>query len=112
MGNVSLERLEAQLAEPVEPRTAKFVPDVSARLNSSNPKVELPGDGRLLSDFALELAEILKHQGLYERGGLAFVLNQDQDGLEVITPQLLRTLVERHLVCYRIKSREQGEIML
>jgi hypothetical protein len=66
--SVTLERLQAEIAH------ADFQPDenadsISARLNSTKPKVELPGDDRLLSAFATELAEILKTHGLYQRGG-------------------------------------------
>src|SRR4029077_18886477 len=76
---------------------------IPARLNSPLPKVQLPGDNRLLSAFAADCAEVLKDCGIYQRGGVAFIVNQGQDGLEVITPALLRTLAEKHLVCFRIK---------
>ena len=49
------------------------VPEVDARLNSPLPKVQLPGDDRLLSAFAADIAEILKHSGLYQRGGVALL---------------------------------------
>jgi hypothetical protein len=68
--------------------------DITARLNSDLPKVQLPGDGRLLSAFATDCAKILKNCGIYQRGGLAFTVNQRQDGLEVITAPMLRTLAE------------------
>ncbi|HMF45472.1 MAG TPA: hypothetical protein VKE29_02255 [Candidatus Udaeobacter sp.] len=72
----------------------------------------MPGDDRLLSAFAVELAEILKDRGLYQRGGLPFIVNRRQDGLEAITPQMLRTLVEDHLICYRIKTVGDTELSL
>jgi hypothetical protein len=76
---------------------------IRARLNSKVPKVQLPGDGRLLSAFATDIGGVLKSRGIYQRGGLAFIVNQQQDGLEVITPSLLRTLAERYLVCFRVR---------
>ena len=88
------------------------VPDVDARLNSAFPKVQLPGDNRLLSAFATEIAEVLKDCGLYQRGGLAFIVNQQRDGLEIITPPMLRSLVEKYLVCYRIKRGGGDKITL
>jgi hypothetical protein len=94
------------------PTIASTGSDVATRLNSSKPKVELPCDGRLLSQFAAEIGGHLKTCGLYERGGLAFIVNQQQNGLEVITPQMLRTLVENHLVCYRIRNAGENEISL
>jgi hypothetical protein len=96
-------------AEPIElPPAPESIP---ARLSSNLPKVELPGDNRLLSAFADECARILKGRGIYQRGGIAVIVNDDRDGLEVITPAMLRTLVERHLVCYHIKRTRAGELV-
>ena len=88
------------------------VPEVDARLNSPLPKVQLPGDGRLLSAFAADCAEVLKNCDVYQRGGVAFIVNQQLDGLEVIPPSLLRTLVEKYLVCYRLKRSGKNQIVL
>jgi hypothetical protein len=43
---------------------------------------------------------------------VAFIVNQQENGLEVVTPQMLRTLVENHLVCYRIRRSGESEISL
>jgi hypothetical protein len=77
---------------------------VQAVLNSELPKVQLPGDNRLLSQFAHECGEILKGRGIYQRAGNATIINDTRDGLEIITPVMMRTLVEQDLVCYRIKD--------
>src|SRR5207248_228465 len=84
---------------------------VSALLSSDKPKVQLPGDDRILSLFAVELGEIMKQHRLYQRGGLAFIVNRRGDGLEVVTPQMLRTIVENYLVCYRIKGAGEKAIL-
>ena len=108
---VTLERLEAEVAQ-TDSQLHYNADRISTRLNSPKPKVELPGDDRLLSSFGADLAEVLKNHGLYQRGGLAFMVNQQQDGLEAITPQMLRTLVEDYLVCYRIKTVGETELSL
>jgi hypothetical protein len=108
---VTLERLEAEIAT-ADVQFGGSIGSIAARLNSAKPKVELPGNDRLLSAFAIELAEILKHRGVYQRGGLAFKVNQQQDGLDPITPPMLRTLVEEHLVCYRIRTVGGAELSL
>jgi hypothetical protein len=87
------------------PRNSDDEP-ITARLNSSLPKVQLPGDGRLLSAFATDCAKILKNCGIYQRGGVAFIVNQQRNGLDVITGAMLRTLAERHLVCFRVRCRD------
>jgi hypothetical protein len=88
-----------------EPRPEK---SIQALLESQLPKIQLPGDDRLLSAFAFDLGAILKDHGLYQRGGVAMIVNDERDGLEVITPAMLRTLVERSLVCYRIIDAGEG----
>jgi hypothetical protein len=72
------------------------------------PKVQLPGNDRLLSDFAAELARKLKDKGLYQRGGITVVVNPLSDKLEPVMPQTLRTLVEQHLICYRVHVSTKG----
>jgi len=110
---VTLGRFETELAEPdANPQSPNSSDDISARLNCDKPKVELPGYGRLLSAFAADLADILKDHGIYQRGGLAFILNRQRDGLEIITPQMLRTVAEEHLVCYRIRRAGETELCL
>lgn len=87
------------------------IQDVSALLNDGNiPKVALPGDGRLLSAFAADLGQVLQQCGIYQRGGLAFIVNEEGNGLEAVTPSMLRTLVEKHLVCFRTRSAGETEL--
>jgi hypothetical protein len=84
---------------------AHFEPEsIPERLNSPLPKVQLPGDNRLLSAFAADIAKDLKDCGIYRRGGIAMIVNEKRNGLEVVTPAMLRSLVEKDLVCYRIKG--------
>jgi hypothetical protein len=83
-------------APPLAPQNA-----IPSRLNSDLPKVQLPGDGHLLSTFAADCADVLKDCGVYERGGVAFIVNQARNGLDVITAAMLRTLAEQHLICFR-----------
>src|ERR1043166_4694664 len=77
---------------------------------NGKPRVELPCDGRLLSQFASDIGEQRKRSGLYRRGDLPFILNQQRDGLELVTPQMVRTLAENHLVCYRTRRAGENEI--
>jgi hypothetical protein len=82
---------------------------IQGQLESELPKIRLPGDNRLLSKFGDECGRILKSCGLYQRGGIAMIVNDERDGLEVITSSMLRTLVERHLVCYRVRKTSGGK---
>src|SRR5215469_3564931 len=81
------------------------------RLSDSRPPlVELPGDGRLLSAFASDCAGILRTCGIYQRGGVAFIINEQRNGLEPITAPMLRTLVERKLCRFR-RRRESPTVI-
>ncbi len=71
------------------------------------PKIRLPGEGRLLSDFASELAAHLIGKDIYSRNGEIVALEGRQ--LRRLDAQQLRAWVERHLVCYR-KRRSQEQV--
>jgi hypothetical protein len=107
---VTLEPLQAEFSETTAKPHPSNSEDILARLNSNKPKLQLPGDDRLLSAFANDLADVIKTHDIYHRGGLAFIVNPQQNGLEVISPQMLRTLVENHLVCYRIRRWQGTEV--
>jgi hypothetical protein len=67
------------------------------------PKVQLPGDNHLLSDFARDLGRILAPKDIFSRGGLVFIVNERHDGLTPMTPDILRTWIEDHLVCFKVR---------
>lgn len=46
---------------------------------------------------------------VYSRGGGAFVVNSDSTGLAPVTPSMLRTLVEKYVVCYTVRRTSQGD---
>ena len=41
-------------------------------LRSDRPRVELPGDNRLLSEFAFELGKVLSSADIFSRSGSVF----------------------------------------
>lgn len=101
--------LERALSTP-GPKKTNSATEIATQLNGPQFKIELPGDDRLVSAFASDLGSALQDCGIYQRGGLAFIVNEQENGLELITPQMLRTLVERYLVCYRIKNMGGTEL--
>jgi hypothetical protein len=83
------------------------IPDgVQAALNGPRPKVLLPGDDRLLSDFAAELGGHLADKPIFVHAGEVVTLHGC--ALRPVTAQILRTLVEGHLVC--IKQRRTNKV--
>jgi hypothetical protein len=76
--------------------------------HDSRPKVRLPGvgDSLLLSDAAMELSYHLRDKDLYIRNGELVMLKDDH--LEAVETQTFRTLVERHVVCYRERTSKQA----
>lgn len=69
--------------------------------NDPRPKVQLPGDNRLVADFAAELGTILRTCDLFRRERLVVTLNEKRDALRSISYQELPTWIEQHAICYK-----------
>lgn len=71
-------------------------------------KVRLPGDERLHSDFAADIGDALATANIFSRGGSAFTVDAEARCLRIVTADFLRTWVEQHLVCYKIRTESQS----
>ena len=69
------------------------------------PAIQLPGEDNLLSTFAEELGKVLKNQGVYVRGGFAFIVNGGE--CIPVEPSAMRTWIELHATTY--VNRGSGE---
>ena len=77
------------------------------------PALRLPGDGRLISDFADELGELLNGHGIFNRKGAAFTLDHEGQRLKLAEPGWLRTWVETQVVPFKKGfSEKSGEIKI
>ena len=94
--------------EPDEPGEASPVAEV---LNDSRPKVRLPGDEHLLSQTGEEMGRILSARDFFVRGGLVFTLDKIEKRLSLVSPELFRTLVEYHIVPFRLSRRGVSEVV-
>ena len=73
----------------------------------------LPGDGRLISDFAEELGELLNTHGIFNRKGAAFTLDHEGQRLKLAEAGWLRTWVESQVVPFKKSfSEKSGEIKI
>ena len=72
---------------------------MQAVLDDPRPKVRLPGDNWLLSETAAALGKHLADQGLFVRSNEIVTL--DDSELRPVSAQTFRTLLERHVICYR-----------
>jgi VirE-like protein len=77
-------------------------------LSDPRPKLRLPGTNRLLSDFALELAEHLNDKNIYLCNGEVVAL-QDK-ALKPIKAQAFRTWCEQHVLCYIQKGAGENTL--
>ena len=84
----------------------------SQMLNDSRRKVELPGDNRLLSDFAEELAKELDSKNIFSHAGQVVRVNADGCCIEIISGSQFRTLIEEYVICYRRHASGQGTVSL
>jgi hypothetical protein len=73
-------------------------------LSDPRPKVRLPGDNYLLSDTAREAGKILSEREIFARAGLVFTVNETRDGFSLVTPEMLRTWLEDHMILYRQRT--------
>lgn len=87
--------------------------DRSRQLMQSNlPRIQLPGDNRLVSDFALELGSVMAECGLYRRNRQPVFVDEQHCRIVSLTPECLRTWVEQHCLCYRIKQLHGQTVQL
>jgi hypothetical protein len=64
---------------------------------SQLPEVELPKVGRILSDFAHEIGEVMCLNGVFLQDGLPVVLEPRTDRMSPLTPACFRTYAEKNL---------------
>lgn len=77
------------------------------------PALRLPGDGRLLSEFAAELGELLESHAIFNRKEAAFTLDEEGQRLKLAEPGWLRTWVETHVVPFReVRGRDGKAIKI
>jgi hypothetical protein len=79
---------------------------------NGKPAIQLPNDGRLISDFASELAGRIEGHGIFQRKGTAFTLDHEGQKLEPATSSWLRTWVEKSVVPYKAIQSRSGELRL
>src|SRR6185295_8570518 len=78
--------------------------DIELVLGDKRPKIQLPGDNRLLSDFAGEVGKAVRNADIFTRAGMVVTVNERGDGLQVMTPEALRTWLEQYAVCYKVRN--------
>ena len=77
-------------------------------MDDPRPKIQMPGDNRLLSDFAVDVARHLEGANVFIRGNLPVVLNPRagndpvQAPLEALTGDIFRTFAEQFILPYRM----------
>jgi hypothetical protein len=73
-----------------------------AFMDDPRPKIQLPCDDRLVGEFAEEVAEHLAETDVYCLNDHVVLVT---DGItKEITAQEIRTLVEKHFACYKVRS--------
>jgi len=64
---------------------------------TSLPHIELPRVGRILSEFAHEVGEVMSRNGVFLQDGLPVVLEPRTDRMSPLTPACFRTYAEKNL---------------
>lgn len=100
----------AQQAEQPQPSAGRFDP-----MQDPRPKVALPGDGWLISQFANELGKILKDHEIYIHGKIVVLPEPLGPGASVLAemkPVFFQTWVEQYALCYEIDEDSPNVINL
>ena len=71
------------------------------------PSIELPGDNRLISEYATELGDTLHDAPLFLRNGEVVRFDQDTARILPIRPQEFRTQVEMFCAGYKFRGEEK-----
>lgn len=87
---------------PAGPQIGSGQDDLQRVMADARPKLRLPGNDRLLSDFADELAQILREQDIFWRNGEIVTLAGRE--LKPMVPQTFRCWAEQYFVGYRAKT--------
>ena len=61
------------------------------------PHIELPRVGRILSDFAHDIGDVMSRNGVFLQDGLPVVLEPKTDRMQPLTPACFRTYAEKNL---------------
>ena len=77
-------------------------------VNDKRPRIELPGDNRLTSDFATDLGKALHNADIFSRGGLVYTLTPTGDALQIMSADTFTTWAEQFVVGYRQKPSVAG----
>ena len=79
------------------------------------PRVVLPGDGRLLDDFAADLVKELRDKPIFNHGGMAMVIDEETNKLRPIGQSALRSWLENpklgNVVCMGRVGRGKESFM-
>jgi hypothetical protein len=80
-------------------------------LNDRRPKVQLPGDGRVLSDTAAEVGALLKDEDIFRRGSLVFHPPKTEREFQPMTADTFRSWAEQHLLCFKLRMTPFRELV-
>jgi len=78
---------------------------------NNKPTIELPRNGRLISEFAFELGLLLKDE-LYNHAGIVCKIDEEEKQLKPIEANYLRTWVENHVIPYIQTKNNQGSFQI
>ena len=90
---VTNEKVDAPPTKPLDPR----------------PRIELPGDGRMISELGTELGQVLAPCGLYSHAGQAAIYDEETQTLAPIKSALFRTWIEDFVITF--KNTKEGPVV-
>lgn len=78
------------------------------KAGDSRPWIELPGDGRRVSDFAKECGQILSDEEVFVREGYPVTVDVKRGRIDVLTAEDFRSFVENYMVPFKWRHTPKG----
>ncbi|MGB8355154.1 MAG: hypothetical protein WCD79_14750 [Chthoniobacteraceae bacterium] len=89
-------------------RTEAIKIDAPTKQLDPRPKIQLAGDGRTISELAMELGQVLSTCGIYFYAGQAAVYDEKTKTLDPIKPAKFRTWAEKSVITF--KDGKEGPV--
>jgi len=74
----------------------------------SRPWIELPGDGRQVSEFARDCGKILADEEVFVRDGYPVTVDIKRGRIDVLAPEDFRSFVESYMIPFKIRMTKNG----
>ena len=101
--------VDKKIIEPPPPHAGEAGGRVADLLDPNLPKIQIPGEYHVLSQFAREIGAVVRKDFIYRRDRTPVTINLEKSRLDKIAnAHAFRSKVEKKLLCYKEKVFREG----